>query len=143
MSNWITPKTNWTSADFINFGDLNRIEENTKFVAERLREYGYYVIPLVHKTNWTMDDIVFFNDLNRIEQNIKNCAEAYYTGEEFEALKTDWATLDPVTFSMPNRLEKDLKIINDLITSMSQYYIHSGVGMAGRNRVANNMFRRY
>ena len=31
---WITPKTDWTSADGIDFNDLNRIEGNIKFIAD-------------------------------------------------------------------------------------------------------------
>ena len=114
---YINPKLNWSASDFVNYDDLNRVENNTQYVADKLNEFGYYCPAITTKTNWAMSDIVYAEDLNRIESNIKTCQEAYYVTSEFEELKTDWATLDPVTFDFNNRIEKDLDIIVDDLKS--------------------------
>ena len=129
--------------DYVNFDDLNRVENNTQWVADKLIEYNYYFKPIVTKTDWNMQDIVYFNDLNRIENNIKTLQEAYYVSDDFKTPKTDWKTLDPVDFNFNNRIEKDIDIINNLIDSMSKYFIHCGVCNAGQDRVWQNRFRRY
>lgn len=141
MASWTTPKTNWALSDFLNFEDLNRVEENTHYVFDRLIRDGYYLNTQTYKTDWAVTDIVFKDDLNRIEQNIKDLAQAYYTTSEFEELKTDWETLDAVDFNFPNRIEKDLEIINTLLASMEQYYIFSGVSNCGQSRLWQVRFR--
>lgn len=140
---YINPKLNWSANDFVNFDDLNRVESNTQYVADKLNEYGYYCPAITTKTNWAMSDVVYAEDLNRIESNIKTMQEAYYVTEEFEELKIDWATLDPVTFNFNNRIEKDIDIINRLIESMKQYYVYSGVSVCGQSHLWQNRFRRY
>lgn len=141
MASWTTPKTNWALSDYLNFEDLNRVEENTHFVYDRLIQDGYFVNPQTYKTNWAVTDIVFKDDLNRIEQNIKDLAQAYYTTSEFEELKTNWQTLEPVDFNFPNRIEKDLNIINRLISSMEQYFVYCGVASCGQSRLWQVRFR--
>lgn len=140
---YINPKLNWSASDFVNYDDLNRVENNTQYVADKLNEFGYYCPAITTKTNWAMSDIVYAEDLNRIESNIKTCQEAYYVTSEFEELKTNWATLDPVTFDFNNRIEKDLDIINGLIESMRLYYVYSGVASCGESHLWQNRFRRY
>lgn len=140
---FINPKLNWSANDFINFDDLNRVENNTEWVAQQLNNCGYYVRPLIHKTDWVMSDIVYSEDLNRIESNINELQEAYYVTDDFEELKIDWETLDPVTFNFANRIEKDLDILNRLIESMKLYYVKCGVSTCGQSHLWQNRFRRY
>ena len=143
MSSWINPKTNWSASDYINYSDLNRVENNTKYVHEQLNANGYYVEPITTKVNWSNSDIVFFDDMNRIEGNIEKLAQAYFTSEEFEELKTDWVTLDPVSFDFANRIEKDLEILNILIESMKKYFTFCGVSVCGQSKLWQQRFRRY
>lgn len=42
---WITPKTDWTSQDGIDFNDLNRIEGNTAFIATNPSEDDLQLAP--------------------------------------------------------------------------------------------------
>ena len=139
---YINPKLNWSASDFVNFDDLNRVENNTMYVAQKLRDSGYYVRPLIHKLDWVMSDIVYAEDLNRIESNIKVLQQAYYVSEEFEELKTDWATLDPVAFDFNNRIEKDIDIINNIINDMKSYFVYCGVCNCGQPRLWQQRFRR-
>lgn len=140
---YINPKLNWSANDFVNYDDLNRVENNTQWVADKLIEYSYYFPSITTKTNWTNQDIVYAEDLNRIEGNIQILQNAYYVNSEFEELKTDWQTLDPVYFDFNNRIEKDLDIINTLIDSMSKYFVKCGVARCGQSHLWQNRFRRY
>lgn len=139
---YITPKTDWDGSDYTNFEDLNRVENNTQYVYEKLLQYGYYATAPILKT-WVDGEPVFNDDLNRMENNIKQLAEAYFTNDEFQQLKIDWETLDPVDFNFNNRVEKDLEILDMLINSMSKYFVKCGVAKCGQSHLWQNRFRKY
>lgn len=140
---FITPKINWVSSDCLLCEDLNRVENNTKYLAEKLRDNSYPVPLMSHKTTWVNEDIIYAEDLNRIEANIKTVCKSFFINKEFEELKTNWKTLDPVSFDFANRIEKDLTITNNLINYMQSVFIFSGVANCGQNGLWQQKFRRY
>jgi len=135
-------KTDWLATDSLMAEDLNRIEANTKYIAETLRDYSYPVPLMNHKTNWVNEDIIYAEDLNRIEKNVNTVCKSYFLNKIFEKLKTDWETLDPVDFNFTNRIEKNLKMTNDLVEYMKTIFIRAGVCNAGQNKIYQQRFRR-
>lgn len=138
---WQTPKTNWTSVDTYLANDLNRVESNTQYIATVLAMQGYTVPTLSYKLNWTQEDILVSDDFNRIESNIKSLADYYYTGSEWQELKTNWVALDSVDYTFANRIEKNLKILKDILDTMIRHYIRFGVGNLGQNRIYQQRWR--
>ena len=56
-----------------NYTDLNRIENNCKYVMNLLNNSGLFYYPIIveTKTDWTMKDIPHIKDINRIRKNIQ------------------------------------------------------------------------
>ena len=138
---WQTPKTDWTSVDYYLAGDLNRVENNTIYIREKLLEEKYSVPEITTKTNWTQEDVLFAADFNRIENNIKQIADVYFTNSEFEALKTDWVPMDAIDYTFANRIENNLAILNMIVMTMKSQYIHTGVGICGQSRLYQQRWR--
>ena len=67
---WITPKTNWTSTDFINIADVNRIVNNLLF----LKRFSYSIFNIAYKTMPNPTSVTqypFADELNSIEDNLE------------------------------------------------------------------------
>jgi hypothetical protein len=99
---WITPKTNWTKDDYYNATDLNRVENNTKVIADML---GIAISTIITDRNYT--SLEFYDSLNRIEANI----EALHTlSMAWTTMKTSWKNDNEQKFNYEdaNRLEINL-----------------------------------
>lgn len=140
---WQTPKIDWTSVDVYLADDLNKVENNTNYIRNKLLGAGYFVPEIRTKTNWTQQDVLFAEDFNRIENNIKQIADVYFTNSEFEALKTDWVPMDSVDYTFSNRVERNLKILYEIILGMKKRYVYCGVGRLGSGRTYQNGWRCY
>ena len=138
---WQTPKTNWTSVDVYLASDLNRVEGNTQYVAEVLASQGYPVPTLSYKLDWTKQDILLASDFNRIEGNVETLGSIYFTGSEWQELKTNWLPMDSVDYTFSNRVEKNLKILCEILVTMQSQYIRAGVGVLGQNRIYLHRWR--
>ena len=138
---WQQPKTDWTSVDVYLAADLNRVELNTQHIRDSIVASGYTVPELTYKTDWTQEDILFNDDFNRIEGNIKAIADVYFTGSEWEALKTNWVPMNSVDYTFANRVERNLKILYDILTTMRRQYVILGVCRAGQARLWQNRWR--
>ena len=53
-----------------NCSDLNRIENNTIYVANLFEEVYGFSLNLITKTNWSIEDIPTINEINRIRNNV-------------------------------------------------------------------------
>ena len=93
----------------INFKDLNRIENNTRVVANTMRAKGIvdFEITLNSKYNWQETDIPTKNDLNRIINNILILQQYSVTGLQLEklGLNSQWS------WKLANAIEKNLDIM--------------------------------
>ena len=66
MSGWIEPIVDRNAQDlreqneraYLNYFDLNRIEQDTEYLADMLNEYGYNQT-ITHKTDWIMSDFPY------------------------------------------------------------------------------------
>jgi|GEM_PF-5524300 len=106
---WLTPKLNWTSTDFYNFEDLNRVENNTVIVSNLV---GYFITlpPLNSVTNRDMGRIEFADSLNRIESN-QDILSQRFTPVGWIENKLDWISNDSFDFNDARRLEHNLNLL--------------------------------
>ncbi|MBE1554813.1 hypothetical protein [Sporosarcina limicola] len=106
---WMTPKLDWNSADFYNFGDLNRVENNTEIVSGLV---GFFVVlpPLTFVKNRDMKRIEFADSLNRVESN-QDALRQRYTPVGWLQNKLDWEANVAFSFNDARRLEHNLNLL--------------------------------
>lgn len=108
----------------LNASDLNRIENNTKFVASALGLYNLNV-----KTNWQMSDVPRNSDFNRILSNLNTVKDRART--RFDVNLPETPSLPLNSFEKINDIENILYIIysnfsfKSFITSDGKEFITS------------------
>ena len=113
---WITPKTDWTSSDYFNVEDYDRIRGNIQYVYEyALRLYKVFGIDVMQER--TLGDAVAAellngveNSLDKIANNTSNLIE-YRPGKTFEPGQPAW------NYDDLNRIERNLLLINTMLES--------------------------
>ena len=131
---WIEPITDRNETDlrlkteraYLNYFDLNRIEQDTEYLAVVLNGYGYGQLRDYFKA-WQMTDFPYSAEMERIRLNIQKIIEGYYTQEvdlpvSLEGL--DWVKL--------NAVEMNLKLIKEMIGRMEQSFRYSGTFFSGQ-----------
>lgn len=107
---WQTPKLEWSRTDYYNFEDLNRVENNTIFVAEMISAFD--APPVINSdVSRTMKRIEFADSLNRLEGNIDRLRQRYKPTGWIEN-KLDWRANDPFNYEDAARLEKNLSLLH-------------------------------
>lgn len=104
---WATPKTDWTSNDRYNFGDINRVESNTIEVKQVLELFGYTVQSLSTITNRTVTSYDDIASINRLESNLDKLRLAFITPPSWQSTVT-WTPSTPFTYLHANRWEQSL-----------------------------------
>ena len=70
MSEWVTPKTNWTENDYFNLDpDYNRIKGNIQYIKDFSTKM-YADFPMITMGNFTVDGFPADTILNDIEDNV-------------------------------------------------------------------------
>lgn len=105
-----------------NHTDMNRVESAVEYVANRLTEAGYSVIPVVKKT-WSATDKPTLEDLKRYMKNVSDIRAALTT---FETTPDAPTTEKRLSFQAVNALEQILTDVDDLISRMIDAYFYSG-----------------
>lgn len=135
---WITPIYDRTSSDVFhaednpqevskgayNYEDLNRIENNTRFVADEMLRRGITpeYITLNSKYNWVNTDIPTRDDMNRIINNVL-LLQALSNPEILPELDTI-QTGGQMTWMLANAIEKNLLIMKDQpLPAPDTYYL--------------------
>ena len=102
-------KTDWQPTDYYNYEDLNRVEEATLIVREKIGLFRGKVVPLdevfTGRTEKTIEDA---SSLNRIETNLEALKLSFPEPSIFDFSKTDWTHDKPFDFSDANRYERML-----------------------------------
>lgn len=137
MSGWIEPIVDRNAQDlreqneraYLNYFDLNRIEQDTEYLHDVLLAYGYSQ-QVVCKTDWVMADFPYITEIERTRSNILNLLNGYYTQE------TELPTsLTELTWRKLNAVEKNLKLMYEMIIRMEQSFRRCGTFHAGQGVV--------
>lgn len=109
----LEPKT-FTSTNYYNFYDLNRVEINTLATKDLIEILiGKFNIDPIN-IDRDMTSIEFAESLNRIERNINTLKNNFYRPSIWTEPKTYWHYNDPFDFEDANRLENNLLHLFDL-----------------------------
>lgn len=108
---WMPSKIDWNKDDKYNFGDLNRVENNTiviKLLAEILRgDINLEGIEL----DRNVKSIPFADNLNKIERNIDKLGNVIYKPKGWIDPIMDWVYDQPFNYLDANRLERNLLLL--------------------------------
>ncbi len=137
MSGWIEPIVDRNAQDlreqneraYLNYFDLNRIEQDTEYLHDVLLAYGYSQ-QVVCKTDWVMADLPYIAEIERTRSNILNLLNGYYTQET--ELPTSLAGL---TWRKLNAVEQNLKLMYEMIGRMEESFKRCGTFHAGQGVV--------
>ena len=151
MSNLITDRTqedvnsididsNVVNKGAYNYADLNRVEAKVEELNNILFYYGYMTNTLVIKLDWTYTDYFTPSDMTRYLNNIKAIRSALAVKPTTPKVPT---TMDKMTYTTANNIEKILVDIEDLIAGLRNWFVYSGVGRSGQNRVWQHRFRQF
>lgn len=110
----------------LNHWDLNRIEQDTKYLSDLLNGYGYNQ-NLTCKTDWLMTDFPYAMEMERIRSNIKVLTHSYHAQDA--ALPV---TLERSDFKVINNLENILKLMKEMVHRMELSFRYSGVFHSGQ-----------
>ena len=96
-----------------NAEDLNRIENNTKYVAEYMLDIGIVNTPIVqsYKTNWVETDIVTAGNMDRIISNVKQLMGLSNPkiANDLEAIASG---VTQMGYILANAIEKNLDVMH-------------------------------
>ena len=104
-----------TDKAYIDYKDLNRIEQAIKWVSYVLNQYGYRNITN-NKLNWKPEDHRTDKEMERLRKNIVAIRTAYYTGDSTPL------TPDKITYTSIYQANAIEKIIYDLGNLIEKSY---------------------
>jgi hypothetical protein len=107
-----------------NLLDLNRIEGNIAFLAEKMESFSYS--PNIHGKQWTKVDMPNQNDMSRIIDNIRSLMDAFYSPDNPPSLP---ATM--LTYTDINAIEENLYLIKQLLDCMQSSFKKVGTIKSG------------
>lgn len=120
-----------------NVSDLNRVEYKVRELTDLLMIYGYS-IPNTTKTTWEQSDFLREADAVRYLGNVERLIEGFYTLPTTPDLPLNMVNL---TYAGANAIEKILHDISEIISSLEQIFIKSGVSNSGQERIVAQKFR--
>ena len=116
-------KTEWQTSlkGGYNYSDMNRVESAVEYVANKLTEAGYTLIPVVKKT-WSKESKPTIDDIKRYMKNVADVRAALAT---FSTTPEAPTTERKLTYQMANNIEQILLDVDDLIGRMASAYFYS------------------
>jgi hypothetical protein len=143
MAEWISPVYDRTQRDVdyalsqiekgnnspefkgcFNVTDINRIENNCRYIADRLNILKY--TNTIETKSWDMYSLPNIPEINRLINNVSKIISAYYKPSNAPNLPT---TL--LTFEQVNALEKNLYMIKHLIDDEENEFRYCGTFNCG------------
>lgn len=109
-----------------NVVDINRIENNVRYIADRLNVLKY--TNTVETKSWDMYGIPNVTEITRSINNVQKIINAYYRPENAPALPSTLLTYEQV-----NALEKILYMIKHLIDSEENQFRYCGTIICGED----------
>ena len=103
--------------EYLNAGDLNRIEQKIKLLRKALNSRPYNVPCQIHRTQWKETCIPTTDDIRRICKNITQVTGYYYRPYNFNEVTDPKFTLEakPLNSEYINNLENNLEKIYELL----------------------------
>ena len=108
----------------LNLSDLNRIEGNIGYLAERLEEYSYSTN--ISSKQWTIVDLPTQDDMSRIVENIRALMSAFYYPNNPPPLPETM-----LSYSDINAIEENLYLIKQVLDGMSSSFKQVGTAKSG------------
>lgn len=131
---WITPKTDWNGNDKYNFGDLNRVDNNTRFLNTFISGFNN-AATLETYTSQAMTNYPRAALLNLTERNLKALRDTFIPYVSLTC-KTDWiGGKDDVSFDYnhANRLELNLATMKTMAENILAEFEYCGSITAGQD----------
>lgn len=114
--------------------DLNRVEANTRELAEKIRRMGYACPDIISKLNWKLEE--FFSpetwpvqeQMERYLENVRTVSAAYGLDPVLPE------SMDRLTLEGANNIEKALKSLELYIENTKYAFLPCGETQAGGER---------
>ncbi len=108
----------------LNLLDLNRIEGNIAYLAERMESYSYS--PNIHGKRWSKADMPNEEDMSRIIENIHALISAFYTPHNPPTLPTTMLSYNDI-----NAIEENLYLLKQMLDCMESSFKKVGTIKSG------------
>lgn len=108
----------------LNLVDLNRIEGNIAYLAERMEIYFFH--PAIHHKIWTQGDLPNQNDMSRIVGNIRSLISSFYSPNNSPTLPTTMLSYNDI-----NAIEENLHLIKELLDCLESSFKKVGTIKSG------------
>jgi hypothetical protein len=108
----------------LNLLDLNRIEGNIAYLAEKMESYSYS--PNIHGKQWSRADMPNQNDMERIIENIRSLVNAFYSPDNPPNLPTTMVSYEDI-----NAIEENLYLIKQMLDVMQTSFKKAGTFKSG------------
>ena len=112
----------------LNLVDLNRIESNIAYLAEKMESFSYS--PNIHGKKWTNADLPNQNDMSRIIENIRALISAFYSPSTHPSLPTTM-----LSYADINAIEENLYLIKEILDCMQSSFKKVGTIKSGSRMI--------
>ena len=110
----------------LNFGDVNRIEHNTEYLADLLISLYYFNTISRNSSSWVINSRLDTTNVSRIINNVAILQSAYYTPIGSPDLPTTLTHYEQV-----NSVEKCLYLLKEMIDDMVSSFRECGTFYCG------------
>lgn len=118
---WITPVTDWNASEYYNFADVNRVDNNTRYLLEYIQTNIGYVLSLDTYTTQDINSMGTSALINLLEHNINAIRTAIGNDPlNWVTLNELWAGGSSFSFTNANNLESDLVALK---TTLENIYL--------------------
>lgn len=107
----------------LNLLDLNRIEGNIAYLADRMESYSY--APNIHYKHWDRENLPNLNDMTRIMENVQALISAFYSPDNPPPL-TSMTHYDGI-----NAIEENLYLLKQMLDCMESSFTKVGTIKSG------------
>ena len=108
----------------LNTIDINRIEDNIKYISEQLLGFGYE--PDISAKQWDKENLPTESDTQRIIENIRSIISSFYQVSNAPSLPSKMLSYDEI-----NQIERNIDLIKYLLDCMVNSFHQSGTIKSG------------
>ena len=108
----------------LNLSDINRIEGNIAYLAEKMETYAYY--PNIHSKQWGIVGMPNQNDMSRIIENIRTLIDVYYPPHNPPDIPTAMLSYEDI-----NAIEENLYLLKQMLECMESSFHQVGTIKSG------------